>query len=68
MLFGDLFREYRKNARLSQKQVADLLGIRQSNISNWEKNKNRPEYEHLIALAKLYQVTIEELLGAEGLR
>ncbi len=65
MNFGESFKNYRKYAKLTQKQVAEKLGVYQSNVSDWENNHSRPEYENLIELAKLYEVTIEELLGVD---
>ncbi len=49
----------------TQLQVAQILGIKQSNISDWENNVSRPEYENLIALARLYDETLESLLGID---
>ena len=63
MKFGDNFKLLRKQSGLTQKEVARHLSIHQSNISDWETNISRPEYENLIKLAVLYNVTIEELLG-----
>lgn len=63
MEFGKNFKYYRKQSDLTQKEVAAKLGISQSNVSDWENNVSRPEYENLIALAKLYDVTLDELLG-----
>lgn len=65
MDFGKYFRQCRKDAGLSQKYVADKLGIHQSNISDWENNISRPEYEKLIELAKIYNATLYELLGLD---
>ena len=65
MEFGQRFKEARKQCGLSQKQVAEKLGIEQSNVSDWENNVSRPEYENLIALARLYNETLETLLGSE---
>lgn len=65
MEFGKRFRDARKQSGLTQKQVAEKLGIQQSNISDWENNVSRPEYENLIALARLYDETLESLLGIE---
>ncbi|MBQ8405125.1 MAG: helix-turn-helix transcriptional regulator [Clostridia bacterium] len=39
------------------------VGIHQSNISDWENNISRPDYEKLIELAKIYNVTLYQLLG-----
>ena len=63
--FGKLFKEYRKLSGLTQKQVAEKLGIHQSNVSDWENNVSRPDYEKLIELAKIYDVTLYQLLGIE---
>ena len=41
------------------------MGIHQSNISDWENDVSRPEYENLIALAKLYDETVDALLGVD---
>ena len=65
MEFGSRFRKLRLQCYLTQKQVADTLGIEQSNISDWENNVSRPEYENLIALARLYDETLESFLGIE---
>ncbi len=65
MEFGSRFRKLRLQCNLTQKQVADTLGIEQSNISDWENNVSRPKYENLIALARLYDETLESLLGIE---
>ena len=63
MEFGKNFRLLRKESGYTQKEVAEKLGISQSNVSDWEKNVARPEYENLIGLAEIYNVTLEELLG-----
>ena len=65
MDFGQRFRDARKENGYTQKQIAYMLGIEQSNISDWENNVSRPEYENLIALARLYGETLESLLGIE---
>ena len=65
MQYGEFFREARKRSGLSQKQVAEKLNIHQSNISDWENDISRPEYEKLIALSELYDTTLYELLGVQ---
>lgn len=39
------------------------LGIRQSNVSDWGNDVSRPEYENLIKLSILYEISIYDLLG-----
>ena len=65
MLFGEIFRKCRLEMHLSQKEVALKLGIHQSNISDWENDISRPEYEKLIQLAEIYNVSVCELLGVD---
>ena len=65
MKFGEFFREARKQSGLSQKQVAEKLGVYQSNVSDWENDVSRPEYENLIALAELYEVSLYDILGVK---
>ena len=65
MMFGENFRKLRLEARLSQKEVAERLGIYQSNVSDWENDVSRPEYERLIQLSKLYECSIAEILGVD---
>ncbi|MBO7345172.1 MAG: helix-turn-helix transcriptional regulator [Clostridia bacterium] len=50
---------------MTQKEVAKILGVYQSNISDWENDISRPEYEKLIQLAEIYNVSISELLGVD---
>ena len=39
--------------------------IKQSSVNDWEDDVSRPDYEKLIALAELYDVTLYELLGID---
>ena len=65
MSFGENFKKCRLEMFLTQKQVAKMLGVYQSNISDWENDVSRPEYEKLIQLAEIYNVSISELLGVD---
>ncbi len=65
MNFGENFKNIRKQCGLSQQEVADKLQIKQSSVSEWENDVSRPDYEKLIALAELYDVTLYELLGID---
>ena len=65
MNIGENFKNIRKQCGLSQQEVADKLQIKQSSVSDWENDVSRPDYEKLIALAELYDVTLYELLGID---
>ena len=65
MKFGERFKTLRIQNGYTQADIANKLGIHQSNVSDWENDVSRPEYENLIALAMLYYETLESLLGLE---
>ena len=65
MNFGENFKNIRKQCGLSQQEVADKLQIKQSSVSDWENDVSRPDYEKLIALSELYDVTLYELFGID---
>ena len=56
-------RFYRENKNLSQGQLAEYLGISRQSISNWETGKSYPDIDNVILLCKLYNITVDEMLG-----
>lgn len=55
----------RMAAGLSQKYVATTLGVAGPSVSNWESGKTSPTPENLAALADLFNVSTDYLLGRE---
>lgn len=55
--------ELREYHNLTQKQVAEKLGIRQQTYSDWETDKKTIPLKHLISIAKLYKVNIDYIIG-----
>lgn len=54
--------ELRKAKGYSQDELADLIGVSRQAVSKWERGESSPDTDNLIALAKLYGVSIDELL------
>lgn len=52
----------RKENSLSQEMLAEKLGISRQAVSKWERAEASPDTDNLIALAKLYHVSLDELL------
>lgn len=52
----------RKANKLSQEALAEKLGISRQAVSKWERAEASPDTDNLIALAKLYHVSLDELL------
>ena len=60
--FGILFKTLRKKAALTQKELADKLGIESTNISKWEREKSLPDISILSQIASVLNVSCEDLL------
>lgn len=63
MNFHENLQRLRKQAGLSQEAVAQKLFLSRQSISKWENGGAEPGIENLKALAKLYGVTVDELVG-----
>lgn len=51
----------RRSCGLTQKDVADAIGVSQVTVCQWENGDNMPRADKLAAIAKLYGCTIDEL-------
>ncbi len=61
--------ELRKKNNLSQEELAGKIGISRQAVSKWERAEASPDTDNLIALAKLYDISLDALLlGAEDER
>lgn len=59
--------EERKKLGLSQEELAEKIGVSQKSISKYECGTRRPTYETLTAMAKLFNVSTDYLLGTSDL-
>ncbi len=57
--------ELRKKSGLSQEQLADKLGLSRQAVSKWERAEASPDTDNLICLAKLYNVSLDDLLSTD---
>jgi transcriptional regulator with XRE-family HTH domain len=55
---SEAIRSARRRADLSQLQLAELLGVRQSSVSQWERGSTRPSSVHLLALAAVLKASL----------
>ena len=62
MSLGDKIAELRRQRGWSQENLAERLGVTRQSVSKWESGASDPSTTNLIALAKLYGLTAEELL------
>ena len=57
--------ELRKEHKFSQEALAEKLGLSRQSISKWERAEASPDTDNLIALAEVYGITLDQLLGNE---
>lgn len=57
--------QLRKGNNLSQEALAEKLGISRQAVSKWERAEASPDTDNLILLARLYGVSLDELLSTE---
>lgn len=59
---GEVLREERTRCKMTQEFVAESLGVSRQAISKWETGAADPSTSNLLAIAKLYGVSAEDLL------
>ena len=64
--FGDKIRAARKAAHLTQKDLADKLNVKNTTISNWEKDISRPDPDMIAKLCGVLGITPADLFGLSG--
>ena len=65
MTLGQRIQELRRQAGLTQEQLAERMGVTRQAVSKWESDGGVPELDTLIAMSRLFHVTIGQLLGVE---
>ena len=59
---GEALKEHRTRCMMTQEFVAEQLGVSRQAVSKWENGTSDPSTSNLLALAKLYEISPEELL------
>lgn len=63
--FTDKLKALRKEKKLTQKELAEQIGIKQNSYSDWETGKNEPNLENIVKLSKILDTSTDELLGRQ---
>ena len=62
MDFGKQIRQIRKDAKLTQEQMAAKLNVSRQVVSNWENNKNLPDLEMIITISRVFGLSLDQLM------
>jgi len=65
MEFGKILKEIRKEKGITQVQLASKLNVTDTSIRDWENRGIQPSYEILCEIAKIFDITVGQLLGVE---
>lgn len=68
MNFGDKLKKLRTGQKLSQRELADRIGVAKSVISYYESGDRYPSYDVLIKISHLFHVTTDYLLDIDKVR
>lgn len=63
MEFSIRLKELRQKHKLTQSELAEILNLKPTAISNYESKRNEPSFDKLIALSKYFDVSCDYLLG-----
>ncbi|MEE1006467.1 MAG: helix-turn-helix transcriptional regulator [Acutalibacteraceae bacterium] len=67
-MLNERIREIRTAKKMSQVELANILGVTKQSVSNWENDNIQPSIEMLIKLAKALSVSSDYLLGIDERR
>lgn len=63
MSFGNEIRVRRALLGMTQKELAEKIGVGQTMISGYEKDANKPDFDGLVGLSKVFGCTIDDLVN-----
>lgn len=62
MTIGKKLKQARLKKELTQENIANILNVSRSTISNWEIGRSYPDLESVVALSDLYNISLDEIL------
>lgn len=65
MKFGEKLKSIRKQAKMSQEQLAEKLGVSRQAVTKWETDAGIPDIENVMAISALFDISIDELFSNE---
>lgn len=62
-MLGQRLKKLREVQKLTQKNLAKMLGVGTSTVAMWETGDRHPDHEMLLKIADLFDVSVDSLLG-----
>ena len=61
-MIGTKIKMLRVKKRISQVELAEVVGVSQPTIVAWENNKHYPGYEEIVKMCRLFEVNVDYML------
>lgn len=68
MTFAEKLKNIRKQAGMSQEQLAEKIGVSRQAITKWETGSGIPDIENIMAISALFDISIDELFSNEKIQ
>ena len=68
MDLGNNIKSLRTKKKMTQEELAELLGTTSKSVSRWEQSLTYPDISLLPLIANIFEVTVDELLGVESIK
>ena len=63
MDIGVVIKKYRKEAGMTQEEMANRLGVTTPAVNKWENSNSKPDIELLAPIARLFDISLDTLLS-----
>lgn len=60
--FASNLRILRQNKQMSQSELAEMVGVERQTVSKWENGINEPDFNTVVRLCRLFEISIEAFL------
>jgi len=62
MEFSEQIKMIRRRSKLTQEELAKKLNVSRQAVSNWENNRNLPDFEMLIKISSVFEISLDQLI------
>lgn len=66
MQLGEKIKQLRKEKGYSQEKLAEVLGVSRQAVTKWETDTGIPDIENIVALSKVFELSVDELLSLKN--